>query len=187
MEATPSSSTSNVNEIKLAEGIYFTDYRRSVPITNSCQSSLIKKKEEIPKHPELIIALLKENDNRAEKLVYSIAEIKKMDNYQEDQDFMLAIKEDYEILLRVLDFEVRALQELERLDRYSPYLKQHTVKSIQNKIAQYTQESMEFEDEYNAIYAKNNPAPVIPTQDEKIEVTPPTHDEKDEDKNSVYI
>jgi len=171
----------------LADGIYFTDYRRSTPITNNCQSSLIKKKDEIPKHPELIIALLKENDNRADKLVYSITEIKKMDNYQEDRDFMLAIKEDYEILLRVLEFEVRALQELERLDRYSPYLKQHTVKGIQDKIAQYTQESLDFDDEFNAINAKNNPVPVIPTQEEKIEVNPPSLDEKDEDKNSVYI
>ena len=31
------------NEFKLAEGIYFTDYRSAKPVTNNCQSSLLKR------------------------------------------------------------------------------------------------------------------------------------------------
>ena len=104
-----------------------------------------------------------------------------MENYQEDPDFVLAIKEDYEVLLRVLDFEVRALEELERLDRYNPLLKKHSVQSIKEKITQYTQESFNFEDELKAIEAKKNPV-----VEEKI-VENVQIPNADSDVNSVYI
>ncbi len=36
------SSGGNVNEMKLADGIYFTDYRRAAPV-NNCQNSFLQK------------------------------------------------------------------------------------------------------------------------------------------------
>lgn len=111
-------------------------------------------------------------------MIYSITELKAMENYQEDPDFVLAIKEDYEILLRVLDFEVRLLEELERLDRYNPLLKKHSVQSIKESITKYTQESFDFEEVLKAIEAKNNPV-----VEEKIVEAP----NAETDANSVYI
>jgi len=43
MEATQQiSSSGNVNELKLADGIYFTDYRKTAPV-NNCQTSFLQK------------------------------------------------------------------------------------------------------------------------------------------------
>ena len=32
-----------VNEFKLADGIYFTDYRQMKPVTNNCQTAFFNK------------------------------------------------------------------------------------------------------------------------------------------------
>ena len=101
-----------------------------------------------------------------------------MDNYKDDSDFMLAIKEDYDVVLKTLEYEIKLLEELEKLDCYNPLLKKHTVEGVRELINKYTQEKDEFKTEIEAS-KENNQAVGNNPNEQKPDVT--------DDKNSVFI
>lgn len=94
---------------------------------------------------------------------------------------MLAIKEDYDVILKTLEYEVKLLEELEKLDCYNPLLKKHSVEGVQELIRQYTLEQNDFRNEMEA--GKENNKIVGNVQNVPNEQKPDAND----DKNSVFI
>ena len=70
-----------------------------------------------------------------------------MDNYLNDPDFVEAIVDDYALILKTLDFQIRALEELERIDKSHPFLKTNNVKDLYEMDNKYKLESEEFNKE----------------------------------------
>jgi len=101
-----------------------------------------------------------------------------MDNYLEDTDFVSAIVEDYVIILKTLDFQIRALEELEKMDKYHPFLKNHNVKDLYELEGKIKQESNEFDIELE----NRKPKPT-----ETVYQYLNKDGEKVEEKDSVYI
>lgn len=103
----------------------------------------------------MLIAEYKETGNKVEKLIYSIngkdkiirfllLEIKAVDQYQDDEDFVSAIKEDYPIIISYTKYQIDILQELEALDKENAFLKSNTTAALEEKLKQITKERDEF-------------------------------------------
>ena len=105
-----------------------------------------------------------------------------MDDYLEDNDFVSAIVENYAIVLKTLDFQTRALEELERMDKSHPFFNNHSIKDLYLLQEKTKQESADFDKDLAS--RKNNPIPTTNVQENgnsgdggKIE----------EERESVYI
>eukprot|EP01016_Furgasonia_blochmanni_P019805 TRINITY_DN2207_c0_g1_i1.p1 TRINITY_DN2207_c0_g1~~TRINITY_DN2207_c0_g1_i1.p1 ORF type:complete len:189 (-),score=40.84 TRINITY_DN2207_c0_g1_i1:192-758(-) len=122
----------NVYETKIADGIYFTDYRKQK--NSSSQEDLQnlskcwKKSDYEPvKHPEILAADYKEFQIKITKLKESIDEIMEVENYEKDPDFVDAIDEDYKLIIKYTDYQIMILKEIQTLDYKSAFLKDKSV------------------------------------------------------------
>ena len=100
---------------------------------------------------------------------------------------MSAIIEDYGVLLKSLDFQAQVLEELERLDKYNPFLKKNSVEDIKKDIIKYTQESEQFSLDLKEA-GKETESNNVNNQDQTAKNTESNNEiKKMEDKDSVFI
>ena len=111
MEQSKSDQTQpSVQEIKIAEGIYFTDFRqkrnpqlKSKGLIEFYEASQKRESGYVPsKNPLLLEREFNEFKSKKEQLTYTIKEILEIENYQDDPDFVDAIFDNYKAIQKFL-------------------------------------------------------------------------------------
>ena len=105
-----------------------------------------------------------------------------MDGYLHDFDFVDAIKEDYPIIIKYLKLQVKMLEKLESIDPSNKFLEEHSIKSIQKKVDEFTEENQKFladskqafNDQLKKAYADN-----IEEQKESVDKKEPEKEKKE--------
>eukprot|EP00331_Platyophrya_macrostoma_P024123 CAMPEP_0176449136 /NCGR_PEP_ID=MMETSP0127-20121128/26261_1 /TAXON_ID=938130 /ORGANISM="Platyophrya macrostoma, Strain WH" /LENGTH=171 /DNA_ID=CAMNT_0017836343 /DNA_START=6 /DNA_END=521 /DNA_ORIENTATION=- len=145
-------TTGTVAEIKIGPGIYFTDYRKpTTEGTNQCQVQFTESKakpRELSTNPEILAADFKDSQIRVKNMKYSITEIEAFEGFEKDPDLISAIDEDYELIVKYCQEQIKILEQLERVDNKNYLLKNHNVKDLETEIQTSTDKHKEFQSKY---------------------------------------
>ncbi|KAL4477706.1 hypothetical protein ABPG74_002856 [Tetrahymena malaccensis] len=126
-----------IKEYKLAEGIYFTDFRQpQAQAQQTCFEIQENQKKNYvpPKEPIILEADFKEFQKRIDKMKESIEEIKQIDDWQSDRDFRDAIEENYAAISNNYNKQLAILQKFKEIDPCCDVLKKNAQQDIEEAL-----------------------------------------------------
>ncbi|KAL4482144.1 hypothetical protein ABPG72_014957 [Tetrahymena utriculariae] len=152
-------ATHTTKEYKLAEGIYFTDFRQpKAQAQSTCfeiQESQ-KKNYVPPKEPIILEADFKEFQKRIDKMKESIEEIKQIDDWQSDRDFRDAVEENYAAISSNYNKQLAILQKFKEIDPCCNVLKKNAPQDIEEALKENKLLETAFLQEIYGLKSKNS-------------------------------
>ncbi|EAR94794.2 hypothetical protein TTHERM_00675670 (macronuclear) [Tetrahymena thermophila SB210] len=150
-----------VKEYKLAEGIYFTDFRQpkaQAQAQSSCFEIQENQKKNYvpPKEPIILEADFKEFQKRIDKMKESIEEIKQIDDWQSDRDFRDAVEENYAAISSNYNKQLAILQKFKEIDPCCDVLKKNAQQDIEEALKENKLQETAFLQEIYGLKSKNS-------------------------------
>lgn len=166
-------------------GIYFSDFRLKSQKKGGCFSSEPKEMEiKDLIHPMLIQEKFKERSLQIDRLSSSIKEIKEVPDYMQDYELLLAVHEDYDIILKYIG-ELGILKDnLTAAEPRHEILTFCTDESLKNLRLKYEAEKKEFLGEFKKEQNKKNGTSQGSEETNEKELTSANEKEKDE---SIFV
>eukprot|EP01017_Pseudomicrothorax_dubius_P040266 TRINITY_DN6278_c0_g1_i4.p1 TRINITY_DN6278_c0_g1~~TRINITY_DN6278_c0_g1_i4.p1 ORF type:complete len:183 (-),score=65.66 TRINITY_DN6278_c0_g1_i4:103-603(-) len=104
-------------EYKIAEGVFFTDFRKGKSVPRDELANFAPKKEYVPgSNFENLKSDYEEFDKKITKLQETVDEIKGIQGFQFDEDLYDAMKEDLQLIAKYYDYLILIIEAMNRIN-----------------------------------------------------------------------